>query len=153
MTYSDSFTCDDNTIQTGETIDGEGTIDCFDNCVGTLGYLHYQCTDYSTNEDWSSGKGRITATLTSSYPSYSYNYGSSVFHFGFKGQAWINTLVIGSGGSWQLKTTADLTYRSDIGRINSSPRAEVSPIVRLQRGCNHTVIIPGKHKHFEFKVL
>ncbi|XP_053390668.1 uncharacterized protein LOC128553512, partial [Mercenaria mercenaria] len=137
MTYSTSFNCNDYTIQEGTRIGGEGTIACFDNCIGSLGYLYYQCTDYSTNEDWSSGKGRITATLTRSYYSY-----SSVFEFGFQGSAWINTLEVGSGGSWILRARADLTYRSDIGRINSSPRAEVSPIVRLQRGCNHTVIIP-----------
>jgi hypothetical protein len=61
----------------------------------------------------------------------------------FTGQAWIDTLVVGSSGSWMLRARADLKTRSDIGRINSSPIAEISPIVRLQRGCNHSIIIPG----------
>jgi hypothetical protein len=63
MTYGSSFYCNDSIIQDGTAIKGEGSIECFSGCVGTLGLLEYQCTDYSTIEDWSSGKGRIIATL------------------------------------------------------------------------------------------
>ncbi|XP_060589867.1 integrin beta-like protein B [Ruditapes philippinarum] len=139
MTYSSKFTCDDDIIQQGNKIGGEGSIECFQNCQGFLGQLYYKCTDYSVNEDWSSGRGRIIATLN---PYYSYYGYSKSFEFGFSGQAWIDKLVVGSSGSWMLRARANLKTRSDIGRINSSPTAEISPIVRLQRGCNHSIIIP-----------
>ena len=63
MTYSSNFNCNDNTIKNGIELNGEGNIDCFSGCTGSLGSLAYQCTDYSVIEDWSSGKGRIIATL------------------------------------------------------------------------------------------
>ncbi|CAG2226257.1 unnamed protein product [Mytilus edulis] len=46
------------------------------------------------------------------------------------------------GGDWMLRTTASLAIRSDTGKINSSPKSVMQPIVRLQLGCNHTITIP-----------
>ncbi|WAR12060.1 hypothetical protein MAR_026240, partial [Mya arenaria] len=56
--------------------------------------------------------------------------------------AWINTLTLASGGDWSLHVTANLQPRRDTGNINYSPKADISPIVRLRRGCNHTITIP-----------
>lgn len=65
------------------------------------------------------------------------------FYVSFTGGDWISTLNYGSDSSWKLLVIADLSVRRDTGRINSSPKADISPIVRLQRGCNHTIKIPG----------
>jgi hypothetical protein len=80
MTFSSQFICDDDIIQQGTKIGDEGSIECFQNCYGSLGPLVYQCTDYSKNEDWSSGRGQIIATLNPSYSFYGY---SNIFEFGF----------------------------------------------------------------------
>ncbi len=40
--------------------------------------------------------------------------------------------------------TLDLRTRADIGVINSSPIISMSPIVRLQKGCDHVIRLPGK---------
>ena len=37
----------------------------------------------------------------------------------------------------------NLTYREDTGLVNSSPVVKVPPLIQLQRGCSHTVKIPG----------
>ena len=57
---------------------------------------------------------------------------------------WISTLQLNPGVSWSISTRIDLTYRSDIAGINSSPVTAMQPIVRLQRGCSHSIKIPGK---------
>lgn len=36
-----------------------------------------------------------------------------------------------------------LTTRTDTGSVNSSPVSAISPVVRLQHGCSHTIRIPG----------
>ena len=63
----------------------------------------------------------------------------------FRGNAWI-TLVSG-GGNWELRTTANLTRRSDTGQVNSSPVSAMQPIVRIQHGCNASIAIPGNEFH------
>ena len=60
----------------------------------------------------------------------------------------VNTVTIGSigglwssevNGTWNISTTFSLTTRNDIGRINSSPRAATTPLLRLQEGCEHII--------------
>lgn len=63
--------------------------------------------------------------------------------FSFKGSAWISSIINMRGGDWMLRTTASLVKRNDTGKINSSPKSVMQPIVRLQLGCNHTITIPG----------
>ena len=67
---------------------------------------------------------------------------NSVFFPRFTGNAWIGTIRNG-GGNWELRTTASLTIRNDTGKMNSSPKTVMQPIIRLQHGCNHTITIPG----------
>ena len=57
---------------------------------------------------------------------------------------WISTLQLNPDARWSISTRIDLTYRSDIAGINSSPVTAMQPIVRLQRGCSHSIKIPGK---------
>lgn len=56
---------------------------------------------------------------------------------GFTGSAWIAPF----NSRWNVSTTFSLATRSDIGRINSSPRAITFPVIRLQEGCNHTIFL------------
>ena len=56
------------------------------------------------------------------------------------------------GGSWEVRVKGNLTQREDTGRINSSPVSAISPIVRLQHGCNHTIEIPGMFARFSLHV-
>ncbi|PFX27260.1 CUB and zona pellucida-like domain-containing protein 1 [Stylophora pistillata] len=55
---------------------------------------------------------------------------------------WIS--LTNGGGNWFLSTTANLTVRPDIGKINSSPISALSPIVRHQQGCPKTITIPAE---------
>ena len=48
-----------------------------------------------------------------------------------------------SGASWEIGMYVNLTKRSDTGRLNTSPVATMTPIVRLKYGCNHSIVIPG----------
>lgn len=59
---------------------------------------------------------------------------------------WIDTLQVNPSTHWMIATRIDLAYRQDINRINTSPVTAMQPIVRLQRGCSHSIRIPGKHK-------
>jgi hypothetical protein len=77
----------------------------------------------------------------------------SINNLRFQGHAWISTLNVGSNGGWKLLVNADLSVRPDTGRINSSPRAEITPIVRLQYGCNHTITIPGKNNRHKVSLF
>lgn len=58
--------------------------------------------------------------------------------------AWISLVVGGSEAGWELRIKGNLTQRADNGLINTSPISTMAPIVRLQHGCNHTIVIPGK---------
>ncbi len=43
-----------------------------------------------------------------------------------------------------MRLKGNLTVRPDTGTINTSPITTATPILRLQHGCNHTFVIPGK---------
>ncbi len=43
-----------------------------------------------------------------------------------------------------MRLKGNLTVRPDTGTINTSPITTAAPILRLQHGCNHTFVIPGK---------
>lgn len=55
---------------------------------------------------------------------------------------WISSLYKYGDGSWLVSTKIDLTRRSDIGRINSSPKSRSPAIVRFQEGCPKSLRIP-----------
>ena len=60
----------------------------------------------------------------------------------YTGRAWI--ALVEGGDNWEVRVKGNLTARPDTGVVNSSPISSMSPIVRLLRGCNHTIVIPGK---------
>ena len=109
-------------------INGIDSLKCQYGCSGTITRLSYLCTDYSSTEDWSFGEQHLTYNFSNSY--------DSTVTIGFSSCCWV------SYGTWNLSTTFSLVMRSDIGKINSSPRAIVTPVLRLQGGCNHTIMLP-----------
>ena len=52
--------------------------------------------------------------------------------------------MVAGGSGWELRVKGNLSRRADNGLINTSPISTMAPIVRLQHGCNHTIVIPGK---------
>ncbi|XP_048590560.1 uncharacterized protein LOC116611783 isoform X3 [Nematostella vectensis] len=125
--------CDQNTIASGNLIGPSGSLTCRFGCSGSVGSMRFKCTDYSEQEDWTSGQ-----TI------YDYTFPSStnppLFQASFAGGDWIS-LVTG-GGSWEVRAYFNLTKRNDTGVVNSSPNTAMSPIVQLKHGCNHTIAIP-----------
>ena len=66
---------------------------------------------------------------------------SLVLNDSYSSCCWIS-LSRYSGGSWLVSAVVNLTRRSDIGRINSSPVSRSPAIVRFQEGCNESLRIP-----------
>lgn len=120
--------CSATTVDQETLLSGEGSLTCSSGCRSTITSLSYFCTDFSIAENWSFGENRVVYTFPST---------STSITIGFSGNAWISPF----GGSWNVPTTFSLTRRNDTGRINSTPRAITSPVIRLQEGCNHTLPI------------
>ena len=118
--------CDSSTVSSGRLIGG-GNLNCQYGCAGTISRMSYYCTDYSTEEDWSFGERQLTYNFTGQT--------TDTITIGFTGCCWISPF----SGSWNISTTFSLIPREDTGKINSSPRAITSPVIRLQQGCNHTI--------------
>ena len=119
--------CSSSIIQNGNLIGG-GSLTCQSGCIGTVGSLTYQCTDFSATENWSYGQNTIHYTFSS----------SGTVTVGYTGCCWISPF----NSDWRLTTTFSMTPRSDTNVINSTPRASTSPVVRLQAGCTHEIVIP-----------
>lgn len=49
---------------------GSGSLTCRSGCSGTVGSLHFYCTDFDADEDWTTGDR-----------TYTYNMGTSVTAF------------------------------------------------------------------------
>ena len=120
--------CDQSIIESGTLVSGGGSLVCDQGCSGTVTGLQYRCTDFSVEENWSFGERRF---------SYSF-IGGPIITVEFTGSAWISPF----SSSWRVSTTFSLTRRNDTGRINSTPRAITSPVIRIQESCNHTIRIP-----------
>ncbi|KAL3881709.1 hypothetical protein ACJMK2_028110 [Sinanodonta woodiana] len=127
-----TYFCDQTTISSGTLISTGDVMNCFVNCNGKIGDLNFKCTDFSVAEDWTTGQGSIVYKFPSS---------NSYYEFGFKGAAWISLVHAGNGG-WELRVKTNLAPRADIGRVNSSPQIDITPIVRLIHGCQHKIRIP-----------
>ena len=122
---SSQFYCDDNTIASGNLLDGEGSLVCQRGCVSSLIPMKYVCTNFSADENWSFGMNDVLLNFV--------NLAGRTVTMGFSGSAWIAPFDL---LSWNVGTTFSLTKRN--GRINSTPRAIAPPVIRLQEGCNHT---------------
>ncbi|VDI01379.1 Hypothetical predicted protein [Mytilus galloprovincialis] len=138
--FNEGTHCDANTKLKNQLIGSDtGDMVCLQGCrygsfrSNIIGSMRFYCTDFSDQEDWTSGE----STLVYTFPESSNHF----YQFGFTGNAWIGTIRNG-GGNWELRTTASLTIRNDTGKMNSSPKTVMQPIIRLQHGCNHTITIP-----------
>ena len=119
--------CGSSTV--GQLLPGEGTLECFAGCSGSISNLPYACSDYSYQENWSFGGNQVTYDFS--------RYGSATIRVGTASCCWIAPYH----ARWNVATTFSLAYRTDIGGINSSPRAITSPVVRLQAGCTTTIAL------------
>ena len=120
--------CDQSVIDSGDLIGESGNIDCLHGCPESpIANVTFMCTAFSIEEDWSFGERRF---------SYTFNANSNVT-LAYTGSAWISPF----SSSWSILTSFSTAKRSDTGRINSTPRAITSPILRLQANCNHTIRI------------
>lgn len=63
----------------------------------------------------------------------------------YSGNAWIG--LQSGGGYWALLSTANLTIRQDISRINSPPSTYMPAVVRFKQTCYYSLLIPGISKH------
>lgn len=117
--------CDASLVSnTNHLISGEGSLRCYSGCSGTIGPLSYQCTSFNMNENWSFGEKIYYYTFPA----------STTVSIGFYGSCcWIAPFH----SDWNLLTTFSTSVRSDIGVINSTPRAATFPVMRLQAGCSH----------------
>ena len=120
--------CDQSTIESGGLIGISGNIQCHRGCSGTISDVRYRCTDFSIEEDWSFGERVVTYTFP----------GGTDITIAFSGGDWISPF----DSSWRVPTTFSMVIRNDTGKINSTPRAITSPVLRIQEGCNHTIRVP-----------
>ena len=121
--------CDQSVIESGNLIGQSGDIDCLHGCSESpIANVTFMCTDYSIEEDWSFGERRFI---------YRFNEISNIT-IAFTGSAWISPF----SSSWSILTNFSTAKRIDNGRINSTPRAITSPVLRLQKNCNHKIRIP-----------
>ena len=121
--------CDQSTIVNDQLIGANGNVQCEQGCSGTISDVRYRCTDFSVEEDWSFGERVVT---------YTFPEGADIITIAFSGNAWISPF----SSRWRVPTTFSLARRNDTGEINSTPRAIMSPVLRIQEGCNHTIRIP-----------
>ena len=121
--------CDQSTIVNDQLIGANGNVQCEQGCSGTISDVRYRCTDFSIEEDWSFGERVVT---------YTFPEGADIITIAFSGYAWISPF----SSRWRVPTTFSLARRNDTGEINSTPRAIMSPVLRIQEGCNHTIRIP-----------
>ena len=124
--------CNSNTVANGQLLRArfEGNLECQYGCSGSVSSMAYYCTDFSISEDWAFGERRVTYDFTASI--------NTTVTIGFSRCCWLHPFT---GDSWNVTTTFSLVIRNDTGKINSSPRAITSPVLRLQQGCNHTIVL------------
>ena len=139
MSWRNSFNegtfCDQSVIDSGKLMGESGNLVCQNGCSSQSTMITdvlFMCTGFSpstsTGEDWSFGERRSN---------YTFDEGSDVTMV-FTGAAWIDPF----DSDWSILTSFSMARRNDTGRINSTPRAITSPVLRLQANCNHTIRIP-----------
>ena len=129
LSYAPEGYCDQSVVDSGMLI-GSGDLVCQHGCTNatTISSMAYRCTDFSFDEDWTFGEHRF---------SYVFEDGPDIT-IGFTGGDWISPFDV----ECNISTTFSLSRRNDTGRINTSPRAMTSPVLRLQAGCDHEIKIP-----------
>ena len=124
--------CDSNTVANGQLLPAtfERNLECQYGCSGSISSMAYYCTDFSISENWAFGERQVAYNFTASI--------NNTVTIGFSRCCWLAPYT---SDSWNVSTTFSLVVRNDTGKINSSPRAITSPVLRLQQGCNHTIVL------------
>lgn len=121
---ADKYFCDSNTL-------GNSNWDVNFRCQYGCGYIiliPLSCTEYSPEVDWSLLKGHGTHNFNDTdVDQITLGIHACCWNFPYDGQ------------KWNISTTFSLVARDDTGEINSSPRVEGFPYLRLQEGYNHTI--------------
>ena len=121
--------CNQSVIDSGNLIGTSHNLNCQRGCSeSTISNVTFRCTDFSIEEDWTFGE-RIFL--------YTFNEGPDIT-IAYTGRAWISPF----DSDWSILTNFSIVRRNDTGRINSTPRAITSPVLRLQENCNHRIRIP-----------
>ena len=107
---------------------GEGRLMCQYGCSGIIANLPFRCTRVSVQDDWVFGVYSLIHNFSSSNTRDSITIGNTGCCY----------LV---GGMYNVSTTFRLARRNDTNKINSTPRTSVDPVIRVQEGCNHTIIL------------
>lgn len=137
---SSNLYCNQSTISSNQLISYGSSWDA--TCTNSLnpvcgsaaiGNTNFYCTDFSTNEDWTVGENNFTHTFKNN---------EKEWHVSYSGCCWIALSHYGGSSSWRVKTTINLSPRSDNGKINSSPVTRSPAIVRFPGGCRQSFRIP-----------
>ena len=127
------FFCNQSVIESGELIGEPGDLECLYGCYYIISNVSFMCTDFSVEEDWSFGERRITYTFL-----FLGGERRDNITIAFQGGNWIGPFH----SDWSILTSFSTAKRNDTGRINSTPRAITSPVLRLQENCIHKIRIP-----------
>ena len=129
-THPTGENCDSDTVASGQLLSAsfERNLECQYGCSGSVSSMAYYCTDFSITEDWAFGERRVTYDFIMSI--------NGTVTIGFSRCCWIAPYT---RDAWNVSTTFSLIIRNDTGKLNSSPRAITSPVLRLQQGCNHSI--------------
>ena len=122
--------CDNTTISSNSLVSGEGRIDCNNGCSGTvIPLLSFFCTSFSVAEDFTVGGRTVSFDFTTIKT-------ADEITIGYTGCCWISPF-----NNWSLLTRFSVARRSDTGKVNSTPRTNAAPTIRIQEGCNQTIAI------------
>ena len=124
--------CNSTHVANGTLLLGESRIACEYGCSETIvSPISYVCTCFSITDDWSFGDYHTTHLFNSLSD-------ENTVTIGTVSSAWISE----AGSRWNVSTTFSLVTRADTGKINSSPRIQPTPPLRLQHGCSYTIPLP-----------
>ena len=108
---------------------GEGRIMCQYGCSGMIALLHFRCTRVSVQDNWVLGVYSLIHNFSSSNTRDSITVGTTGCCFR-------------GGGNWNVSTTFSLSRRNATNMINSTPRTSVDPVIHVQAGCTHRIVLP-----------
>ena len=122
--------CDNTTISSNSLVTGEGSVECINGCSGTvISQLSYFCASFSVADDFTLGGRTVSYDFTTIKT-------TDEITIGYTGCCWISPF-----GGWSLLTRFSVARRSDTGKVNSTPRTNAAPTIRIQEGCNQTIAI------------
>jgi hypothetical protein len=133
LSYGSETFCNSNVIASGSIIGPNYDILCVKNCLLSnqkVGSTVIKCVSFSNLNDWTYG----AYTWQFTFPL------SNDIEIDFSGSAWAALVV--NGGNWEVKYTFSTLNRTDTGRVNSSPKALLAPMVVVRQGYQYGFNIP-----------